>query len=527
MKKDFVVVDMFCGAGGESTGIMQAAEEQGMKVSLTAINHWERAIETHAANHPSAEHWCQSVEQLDPTAVIRGNKVNLLWASPECTHHSVARGGRPRSDQSRASAWLILKWLSELYVERVIIENVPEFLSWGPLDSTGKPIQKQKGNTFKAFITSLQSIGYTADWKILTAADYGDPTTRRRLFVQAVRGRKRIVWPQITHMDGSGDSLFGCQPWRPARDIIDWSIPGTSIFDRKKPLADATIRRIAAGIEKYWGDYAKPFLVVLYGTGTARELNLPLPAVSCVPHYALVEPVPLLMGHESGQMPKPTDDPCQTVMAQGRINLIEAFIIDNHTKGTPKETISPLPTVTTKGRFGLIQPFITRYQGDHDGQQDGDNRNHEIERPLPTIDTSNRYALVDPLIVEYYGNGGSKPVSEPLGTVTTKDRFALLESFLLPNEGFYRGNKARSLDKPMPTVTASRGVGGIVSPSLEGIRLDIRFRMLKNHELKRAQGFPADYKITGNVTEQTKQIGNAVPVNTAKALTLAALRENK
>jgi DNA (cytosine-5)-methyltransferase 1 len=262
MKQNFNVVDMFCGAGGESTGIIQAAQEKGMCVNLTAINHWERAIETHAANHPSAAHWCESVERLDPVKVIPGQRLDLLWASPECTHHSIARGGRPRSDQSRASAWLILKWLSELYVSRVIIENVPEFLSWGPLDATGRPIQSQKGKTFQAFITSLRSLGYSVDWKILTAADYGDPTTRRRLFIQAVKGRKRIVWPRITHMDGT-ENLMGYQPWRPARDIIDWSIPGTSIFNRKKPLADATIRRIAAGIEKYWKDYAKPFLAVL------------------------------------------------------------------------------------------------------------------------------------------------------------------------------------------------------------------------------------------------------------------------
>ena len=160
MKKTYNVVDMFCGAGGESTGIMQAAMELGMKVNLLAINHWERAIETHAANHPSTDHLCESVERIDPTVVVPGQKLDLLWASPECTHHSIARGGRPRSDQSRASAWLILKWLSELYVERVIIENVPEFLSWGPLDNNGRPVQSQKGKTFKAFILSLQSLGY-------------------------------------------------------------------------------------------------------------------------------------------------------------------------------------------------------------------------------------------------------------------------------------------------------------------------------------------------------------------------------
>jgi DNA (cytosine-5)-methyltransferase 1 len=417
MKKTFEVfevVDMFCGAGGESTGIKLAAQEQGMNVRLTAINHWERAIETHAANHPSAEHLCQSVEQIDPTKAVPGQRLDLLWASPECTHHSIARGGRPRSDQSRASAWLILKWLSELYVERVIIENVPEFMSWGPLDDSGKPVQSLKGKTFRAFISSLQSLGYTVDWRILCAADYGDPTTRRRLFIQAVKGRKRILWPQITHIDGAGN-LMGYQPWRPARDIIDWSIPGTSIFDRRKPLADATIRRIAAGIEKYWKDYAKPFLAVLYGSNDARSLDL------------------------------------------------------------------PLPTVTASGHH---------------------------------------HALVEPLLVEYHGTRTPSPVSLPVKTITTKGHFALLEPFLLPNEGFFRGNRARSLDQPLSTVTASRGFGALVEPTRT---LDIRFRMLKNHELKKAQGFPDDYVITGNTTEQTKQIGNAVPVNTAKALALAAM----
>jgi DNA (cytosine-5)-methyltransferase 1 len=482
MKKTFEVVDMFCGAGGESTGIFQAAIAQDMKIHLTAINHWERAIETHATNHPGAEHLCQSVEHIDPTKAVPGQRLDLLWASPECTHHSIARGGRPRSDQSRASAWLILKWLSELYVERVIIENVPEFLSWGPLDATGHPIQNQKGKTFRAFVSSLRSLGYTVDWKILVAADYGDPTTRRRLFIQAVKGRKRIVWPQITHMDGS-DNLLGYKPWVPARDVIDWSIPGTSIFDRKRPLADATIRRIAAGIEKYWKDYAKPFLAVLYGTSTARSVDLPLPAISCVPHHALVEPVPLLIGHQSGQGARPVDQPVHTVLAQGRINL--------------------------------ISPFITQFHGGEGSER----RNHPIKEPLPTVDTSNRYALVEPLLVEYYGNGRTVPVSEPVPTITTKERFALMEPLLTD---FRFSNMPYPVSNPLGTVVTKSHIG-LLEPSTNP-RLDIRFRMLKPHELKQAQGFPVDYKILGNTTEQTKQIGNAVPVNTAKALSAEAMK---
>jgi DNA (cytosine-5)-methyltransferase 1 len=458
VRKSFEVVDMFCGAGGESTGIMQAAAAREMNIHLTAINHWERAIETHATNHPSAEHLCESVERIDPTKAIPGGKVNLLWASPECTHHSVARGGRPRSDQSRASAWLILKWLSELYVERVIIENVPEFLSWGPLDDTGRPIQTLKGKTFRAFVTSLRSLGYIVDWKILIAADYGDPTTRRRLFIQAVKGRKRIVWPEITHMDRDGVNLMGYLPWRPARDIIDWSIPGTSIFDRKKPLADATIRRIAAGIEKYWKDYAKPFLAVLYGSNDVRSLDIPLPSVTTSgAHHALVEPVPLLMGHESGQMPKPVNDPVQTVLAQGRINLIQPFLTRFH-GGVGSENRNhtldkPIPTLDTSNRYGLVEPLLVDFTHKNDP--------YPIDQPLRTITTKCHFGLLEPLCMEYYGNGQTKPVSVPLGTVTTKDRFALIEP------------------------SAAYG-------------LDIRFRMLKNHELKRAQGFPDDYEIKGN-----------------------------
>jgi DNA (cytosine-5)-methyltransferase 1 len=346
-------------------------------------------------------------------------------------------------------------------VERVIIENVPEFLSWGPLDATGHPIQNQKGKTFRAFISSLRSLGYTVDWKKLCAADYVDPTTRRRLFIQAAKGRKRILWPQITHMDGP-ENLMGYQPWRPARDIIDWSIPGTSIFDRKKPLADATIRRIAEGIEKYWKDYANPFLEVLYGYSDVRNLDLPLPTITASGHHhALIEPLPLLLGQQSGAAARPADQPVPTVATAGAISLIEPFITaigQNSAVDRSRSIDEPLSTVVGKQEHCLIEPFITRYQGSH---------------------------LVEPLLVEYHGTSTPYPVSLPVKTITTKDRFALLE------------------------------------PVKHG--LDIRFRMLKNHELKKAQGFPDDYVITGNTTEQTKQIGNAVPVNTAKALALAAM----
>ena len=374
------IVDMFCGAGGESTGITQACEEQGFKYNLCAINHWERAIETHSLNHPEAEHYCESIQNLDPLQVIKKGNVSLLWASPECTHHSNARGGRPRSNQSRASAWLILKWLSDLYVERVIIENVPEFLNWGPLGINGQLLKSKKGDTFSAFISALQRIGYKVDWRILCAADYGDPTTRRRLFVQAVRGHKQILWPEPSHSENA--SLFTRENWIPAKEIIDWSLPGKSIFSRKKPLSENTLKRIDAGIRKFWGDNAVPFLTKFHG-------------------------------------------------------------------GNP-------------------------------------NRNYSVEEPIGTLDCSNRYGLVEPFLIQYYGNGEARSITKPLDTVTCKDRFALIAG--------------------------------------QPYSLDIRFRMLEPHELGAAQGFPGEYIFTGNKNDKVKQIGNAVPVNTAKALYSAILK---
>jgi DNA (cytosine-5)-methyltransferase 1 len=259
------------------------------------------------------------------------------------------------------------------------------------------------------------------------------------------------MWPQITHMDGP-ENLMGYQPWRPARDIIDWSIPGTSIFDRKKPLADATIRRIAAGIEKYWKDYAQPFLAVLYGTSKVQSLDMPLSAVtSSGAHHALIEPFIAAIGQNSA-------------------------------RDRSRSLGEPLSTVVGKQEHCLIEPFITRFHGG-DGSE---RRNHAIDDPLPTLDTSNRYGLVEPLLFDYRGKSNPYPVSLPVKTITTKDRFALLEP------------------------SAAHG-------------LDIRFRMLKNHELKLAQSFPKEYVITGNTTEQTKQIGNAVPVKTARALALAVM----
>jgi DNA (cytosine-5)-methyltransferase 1 len=359
------VVDLFCGAGGATAAMVKAASALDMKLEAYCYNHWDVALETHAINHPWAEHECINVVEAKPSDLIKSH-VDVLLAGPECTHHSVAAGGKPRDDQSRSSAWCILRWCQELYVREVIIENVPEFAKWGPLGKDRRPLKSRKGETFNAFLAALRSLGYRVEWRILTAADYGDATTRRRLFIRARRGNRRIVWPEATHTRNPRPNLFReLQPWRPAREIIDWSIPGESIFTRRRPLADNTLRRIAAGIERFWGAWAEPFLVLLNSTDRHRLAST-------------------------------------------------ALSMD-----------APLPTVTGSGHIGLVQPFIVPQFGERTGQSP---RNHGVADPLPSVTGHGAGALVRPFLVKYYGSGGSTPSCDvPLDTVTARDRFGLVE----------------------------------------------------------------------------------------------------
>jgi DNA (cytosine-5)-methyltransferase 1 len=199
MTKRIKAADLFCGAGGTSTGLVDACREMGYEVDLTAVNHWQRAVDTHSANHPTARHFCASLDSLNPRDLFGEGELNILWASPECTHHSIARGGKPVSDQSRATAWCVIRWAEALRPDVILVENVKEFESWGPIGTNGRPMGSRKGEIFRAWVSALESIGYKVGWRVLCAADFGDPTTRRRLFVQAVRGRRKIVWPEPTH----------------------------------------------------------------------------------------------------------------------------------------------------------------------------------------------------------------------------------------------------------------------------------------------------------------------------------------
>ncbi len=445
--------DLFCGAGGSSTGLQRVAAALGARLDLTAVNHWPTAVETHAANHPEARHVCESLDGIDARKVT-GGKLDLLWASPECTHHSTARGGKPVHDQSRSTAWHVLRWAEALRPRWVIVENVPEFQTWGPLGANDRPLQSRKGQTFAAWLNALYALGYYVEYRVLNAADYAAATSRRRLFVVARldggRARGPIAWPVPTHAAAGRASLFDdVRQWRGAREVIDWSERGTSIFGRQKPLADNTLRRIAAGARKFWGLELEPFLLNLRGTepshiaSSATALDAPLRTVTAGgTHVGVVQPflVPFY-GERAGQQP--------------RTHSLDA----------------PLPTVVTEPKFGIAEPFLLGQQSGAEGRA--------VSDPSPTIATKGAISLIEPFLVAFYGSGANvETIRQPLRTVTTKDRF------------------------------------GLVQPA----QLDVTFRMLRPHELAAAMGFPADYQFDGTRTDQVKQIGNAVEVNQAAAL---------
>lgn len=565
MKTTIYAADLFCGAGGTSTGLLAATKRLGKDVKLLAINHWDVAIDTHSANHPHARHMTTGLETVVPKKVVPGGRLDLLWASPACTHHSVARGGRPRCDQSRAQPHLLLDWLSQLYVKRLLIENVPEFVNWGPLGADGKPLKSKKGVLFEDFLQSLKALQYRFEWRVLCCADYGDPTTRKRFFLQAIRGRGKIRWPEPTHAKVPAPNL---KPWVPARDIIDWALPGTSIFRRDKPLAVNTLRRIEAGIRKFWGEWAEPFLIVLRGTRdgtldkTAIRLDSPLPTLTAGGgHVGLVEPLLTVMNNwPSQQDGYPLDRPLPTQTAGNHFGMVEPFIIPQHSGGEVRDADSPIPTVTTISRHALVQPFVARINNGRStenpdcrvrsldepiGTQTGSNtfgviepfiatvshgtpdgnfarRVASIDEPLRTVTGSGDAAMIQPFITTAGGAAGQgrqpHTVAETIGTITGSDRRVLVQPFLV---SFYGNGEALPVTEPIATITTKDRFGVV-----QQYGLDILFRMLQPHELALAHSFPAAYHFAGTKTDVVKQIGNSVPSKTAEALCLASLADS-
>jgi DNA (cytosine-5)-methyltransferase 1 len=462
-RSKILVADLLCGAGGSSTGCARALGELGLEMELVCVNHWGIAIETHKRNHPEARHYCQDIASVRPHIIVPEGYLDLLMASPTCTHHSVARGGKPTSDQQRSDPWHIVTWLTELRVKRMIIENVWEFRDWGPVDpKTGKPIKARKGEYFNAWIDTIRRLGFDPEWRKLNAADFGDATTRQRFILMARSDRRTVVWPQPTHRkreEGRLELFPGMKPWRPAREIIDWSIKGKSIFGRKKALAPKTLARIYAGAVKF--GWPEPFLVILRRHMDGQSVESPLPTiVGEGQHIALAQPV--VMANRSANAPRSADDPAPvfTTAPGGGVAIAEPVILNRHgdngsTRAHP--TSEPMLTADCRGAGYLIEPVIMN------GRK-GNKAKGVSAEPVPTLDTKGGVWLAEPMVLSQHNSGAPRSAGDPLPTITTGGagsdghvgcaRPMLVEPFILA-----RGSEGapRSVDDPTPTQTAQHG----------------------------------------------------------------------
>lgn len=489
---DELIVDNFAGGGGASLGIEWAL---GRSPDI-AINHDLEAIAMHKANHPNTRHYCEDVWKVDPVEACKGRPVGLAWFSPDCKHFSKAKGGKPVEKKIRGLAWIVVKWAKLVKPRVIILENVEEFADWGPLGPDSKPCPLRKGFTFRRWLGCLRNLGYEVDFRELAACDCGAPTTRKRLFLVARRDDLDIVWPEPTH----GRGLL---PYRTAAECIDFSLPCPSIFDRAKPLAEATQRRIAKGIMRYVIGARQPFIVPLTHQGSDRlqDISAPMCTVTGAHRgeHALVMPelIQIGYGERAGQSPRVPgiDKPLGTVVAGGQKHAVVAAFLAKHYGGHegPGSPMSePVATITACDHNALVASHLVKLKGtSRHGQA--------VTEPLHTIQASgNHYAEVRAFLMKFYGKGGQwQNLREPMHTIPTKDRIAL--------------------------VTVEGHDYAIV---------DIGMRMLTPRELFRAQGFPDGYIIDPpcngkplTKTTQVRMCGNSVSPYHAKAMARAQFEE--
>ena len=533
-------IDLFCGAGGTSTGVENARYEgrQCAKV-IGCVNHDANAIASHAANHPDAMHFTEDIRTLELSPLIAHiakmrklypDAFVVLWASLECTNFSKAKGGQPRDADSRTLAEHLFRYIEAINPDYIQIENVEEFMSWGDLDENGKPISKDAGRLYQQWVANVCGYGYRFVHRILNSADYGAYTSRRRFFGIFAKGSLPIVFPEPTHSKEGAAGLFGrLHRWKPVREVLDFSDEGESIFGRKKPLVDATLERIYAGLIKFVAGGKEAFMVKWNSMSRAGKYHAP-----------------------------GIDEPCPTVATQSRLGVAQVSFLSKYYGGSPEgKSVSveePAGAITTRDHHS----FITAYYGN--------GHNHSIDEPAPTLTTKDRLAFVD----MQYGNGTPCDIETPAPTVTTNPKHKLVTCKpWIMNTSFK--NTGSSIDEPAQTVTANRkwhylmnpqfqSAGGSVdspcftliarmdkmppyliqteqgemaiviepddSPAMVKIKqfmalygiIDIKMRMLRIPELKRIMGFPSDYVLVGTQADQKKFIGNAVEVNMARVL---------
>ena len=539
-----LVIDLFAGGGGASTGIEQAI---GRPVDI-AINHDPEAVSLHQANHPQTLHFVSDVFEVDPTAVVDGRPVGLLWASPDCKHFSKAKGGKPVSKKIRGLAWVVVKWAKLVRPRVILLENVEEFQTWGPLGPDDRPCPQRKGRTFRRWRASLEALGYEVDFREDRACDFGAPTIRKRLFLVARCDGLPIVFPPATH--GAPDSLpvkaKKLKPWRTAAQCIDWHIPAPSIFERARPLADATCRRIAKGIMRYVVDAKEPFIVSLTHQGGRRvePTSEPFKTITgahrgekalCVPTLA-----PFVTEHanSSTQRNMPADDPLRTQCAQvkgGHFALVTAFIAKHYGGVVGSDAADPLATVTSVDHNSLVTANLV-HMGHGEGKNGGKRFSHGIRSvrdPLNTV-TANGMpaAVVTSNLIKLRGTNVGQPTGEPLATISAQGtHHAEVRAFLIK---YYGTDQDPALREPLHTVTTKDRFGLVTIKGQDYAIVDIGLRMLTPRELFRAQGFPDSYQIERGAdgrpltkTAQVRMCGNSVSPMMARAYVEANYTEQR
>jgi DNA (cytosine-5)-methyltransferase 1 len=507
-----LIVDNFAGGGGASLGIEMAVRRS---VDI-AVNHDREAVAMHKANHPQTRHYCEDVWDVNPMEATGGRPVGLAWFSPDCTYHSKARGGKPFRDRKKALrrrglAWLVVRWAKAVRPRVIMLENVEEFQEWGPLREDNTPCPLRKGMTFRRWKKQLENLGYKVECDELRACDYGAPTIRKRLFVIARRDGLPIVWPKPTHYNPENKKLrlskgkiynedgVVMRPWRTAAECIDWSLPCPSIFERTRPLAEATMRRIAKGVKRYVIDAKEPFIVTCNHGGDGfrgQGINEPMKTITAARDaHGLVMPFLTEHANASHQRNFSADEPMRTQCAQvkgGHFALVAAFMAQHNTGMVGHPANKPVSTITGRGtQQQLVTSHLTKLYGTcNDGQ---DNR-----APMPTITSGGQHiGEVRAFLIKYYGTDQDPQLREPMHTVTTKQRFGIV------------------------TV---KGEDYVIA--------DVGMRMLQPRELYRAQGFPDSYIIDPQIdgkpltkTAQVRMCGNSVSPVIAKALVEANLMQ--
>lgn len=539
-----LIVDNFAGGGGASTGIEMAT---GYSVDI-AINHDPEAIKMHKANHPNTEHYCENVWAVDPVKACNGHPVGLAWFSPDCKHFSKAKGGKPKDKNIRGLAWVALRWAGLVRPRVIMLENVEEFKTWGPLNRRHHPIKSKQGKTFEKFVQQLTDLGYKVEFRELIAADYGAPTMRKRFFMIARCDGKTIVWPEPTHAPADSEEVKKglLKPYVGAYTQLDFSLPCPSIFDTSeeikekygiravRPLAQKTMDRIARGFKKFILDNPEPFIIQCNHGGERRpnDIREPMPTITGKHGYGIVEPYMVQIGQTGFTKDRSKDvrEPLTTIVSKNEHCLISPTLIQYHSEtskdGVRGQTIEdPIMTVDSSNRYGLVTSFLHKY---YDGGYKG--AGETVENPLPTVTAWDHNSVVTANLIQMNNHCDGKDIRQPLPTITAGDgHFGEVRAFLIK---YYGQGTGQDIKDALDTVTAQDRFGLVTINGTDYQIVDIGLRMLEPKELYGCQGFPDDYIIDHDYTgktyprsEQVRRCGNAVCPPIPDALVRANLPE--